>query len=259
MSLVEVLIASAILAVITLAMFATLVLSTRISREAQRQLIALEVINRQAELIRGAPNYFRLGVVDTDTGGWGDTIEGFVHPDFVRSDPDNPDVTTTFRVRYEWSGFGLVRSADSNSFEAEIFRNQPYELDWGIMDFTGHRVLLRDGQGAGQMANITDMDITVSGGVITSVSFDIDCAFNGYSVSSWGLIPGLNAATNERTYFEIDGGKTCRITAEWLLDPDLDPTDSDNWTEENIASIQRTIFVPFPLNIPTGRMWPLYN
>jgi hypothetical protein len=145
--------------------------------------------------------------VDTDTGGWGDTIEGFVHPDFVRSDPDNPDVTTTFRVRYEWSGFGLVRSADSNSFEAEIFRNQPYELDWGIMDFTGHRVLLRDGQGAGQMANITDMDITVSGGVITSVSFDIDCAFNGYSVSSWGLIPGLNAATNERTYFEIDGGK----------------------------------------------------
>jgi prepilin-type N-terminal cleavage/methylation domain-containing protein len=200
-TLLEVLIASTILAIVLLGAITGLLFVSRMSLAAQQDLMAMEVLERESELIRAAPNYAALG--DTDRTGPHPTNPVYPDQSFTDErlrvyDPQFPDSAPTFALNYTWYGFGEATSGSGDSLSFD-------ENDWpeGV-DMTGRFVILRAGPGAGQIARITSH---------TAGQFELDAAFNGYAISDLLVPPGSG------TRFEVDGGKWVRVTARWRPTP----------------------------------------
>jgi prepilin-type N-terminal cleavage/methylation domain-containing protein len=213
-SLLEVLIASTILAIVLLGAITGLLFVSRMSLAAQQDLMAMEVLERESELIRAAPNYRALG--DPDMAVAHPTNPVYTDQSFtIRRervyDPQFPDSAPIFTLDYTWYGFGEATGGSSDSLDFD-------QDDWpeGV-DMTGRYVILREGTGAGQMARITDH---------TPGRFELDAAFNGYGISNLLVAPASG------TRFEVDGGKWVRVTARWR------PTPNDR---ERVA--ERVLFV----------------
>lgn len=206
LSLTEVLIASAILTVVTLGSIGSLVMSSRVSRDAVEDLMAVEFLNRQSELIKSNRFYTTLGVSD------------FTGTTQFQYDPSDigADIAPTFDVTYEWYGFGTVTGATSTSVS---FDGSAWPDD---VDFTGHRILIRPTglfSSAG-IANISDHNTTTD-------TFTTDCAMNSWTDSNWSFSVPTGA------YFEVDGGKWCRVTLEWTTASGTD------------RELSRDVFIPW--------------
>lgn len=255
-TLIEILIASAILTVVALTAIGSMVMASALSRFAHEDMMAVEIANRQIELIRSAPSYRHLGIREV----WNTTSTppeminpAFLNGDFtgtsykavyndeaVQYDPQFPANGPTFNIAYEWYGFGVVQSATNSTLSVQVFTGQPYYQDWSKVNFVGRRVLIREGSGRGQIANITAQSSSAS-----ACTLSTSCALNGYSTSSWSVNPGFGS------YFEVDGGKTVKITITW--------TKQGRQTSQ--GRIVRWAFVPFRVDsdaagIPLP-LWPL--
>jgi prepilin-type N-terminal cleavage/methylation domain-containing protein len=186
LSLVEVLIAVGILAIVSLASVTAMLAAGRMSRSAVEDMMALEFVNRQAELMRSSRIYSRLGVND------------FTGTQTFQYDPATFGATTApvFTINYEWYGFGTVTGATGTSIRFD-------DSTWPSgVDFSGHRCLLRP-TGLGTSAAIANITAHGNG------SFTTDSAFNGWNQTDWEF------AVPNGMYFEVDGGKWCRMTITW--------------------------------------------
>lgn len=212
LTFIEVLIASSILVIVSMAALTALVVSSRIARDAIDDVIAMEMANRQIELIRAAADYNILGLADD-----GSQISGFVDDDVIVYDPQFPDNGPTFTISYQWLGFGMVSSATASS----ITFNDP---NAGDVNYTGNRLILRRGAGEGQIVKITNHTWTTN-----SSTFAISADLNEYGEDDFAVIP------NSTTYFEVDGGKSLRMTLAWQ---------TKSGSNRNLT---RTLFIPHPL------------
>lgn len=188
-TLTEVVIATGILALISAGSISTMLVASRMSRDALEDLIALEVVNRQTELLRsiGAGQYALLGTEEMPEFFGTVTFEG---------DPEIEGNLPTFNITYEWYGFGFATGGGASGVSFD-------DSDWpDDIDFTGHRVVLRP-TGAIRTSGIANITSHSDG------SFGIDAAINGHPIQTWGF----NVPSG--TYFEVDAGKWVRMTAAW--------------------------------------------
>ncbi len=225
--MLEVLIASGILAIVFLGAMTGLLFVTRMSQAAQQDLMAMEVLDRESELIRATPSYASLGPNSSHRGGVRPPLppnvvyDTDVYPDLSFSRPRrpnpvsdmdlpairyDPDAGPVFAIDYTWYGFGVATGGTTGSLTFNETDPTTGERSWpeGI-DFTGSYVILREGPGAGQMARITSH---------TAGQFELNAAFNGYESSNLQIAPVAGQTT-----FEVDGGKWVRITARWRPTP----------------------------------------
>ncbi len=206
-TLIEVLIASGILAIVSLATVSTLLAASRMSVSAQEDMMALEIVNRQVELVRSSGIYSNLGNPSPIPSG----ARNYVADEIIPSDPNFPSNGTdssiikngvTFTVSYQWYGFGTISNASSNSisFDGTGWPDSLFPAS-GTPKFVGRMVILRQGN---QMAKITNH--TKSGNTHT---FTIDYDLNDYGTSNWGTTPLVGEP------FEVDGGKWVRVVVSW--------------------------------------------
>ncbi len=209
-TLVEVVIAVAIMAFVAVGAMGALVVSTKMAMHAQEDMMALEFMNRQVELIKSSGTYSNLGVSEFDTT---ETFE--YDPNFINNGP-------TFTVQYEWYGFGTLSSATNSTVTVDA-TGWPGDVvfDDGSGAFDGHYLILRDDN---QIARITGH--SKSG---TTHTFTIDYTMNSWPTGTWGTLPLAGDP------FEVDGGKWCRITINW--------NSPENST--NLRSVTREVFVPW--------------
>lgn len=255
-TLIEILIASGILAVVTLTAIGSMVMASALSRFAHEDMMAVEIANRQIELIRSAPSYRHLGTLEvwnTTSTPPSLTFPAFLNGDFtgsqykavyndesVQYDPQFPANGPTFNISYEWYGFGVAQSATNNSITVRVFTGQPHYQDWSKVDFTGRRLLIREGSGRGQIANITAQSSSAS-----ACTLSTSCALNGYSTTGWSVNPAFGS------YFEVDGGKTVKVTITW----------TKRGRQSSQGRIVRWAFVPFRVDSDAAGtplpLWPI--
>lgn len=188
-TLTEVVIAVGILALISAGSISTMLVSSRMSRDALEDLLALEVVNRQTELLRsiGSGQYALLGT---------DQVPEFFGTVTFEGDPEIEGNLPEFNITYDWYGFGFATGGGTGGVSFD-------QSSWPSgVDFTGHRVVLRP-TGAIRTSGIANITSHSNG------SFSINAAINGHPVSGWGFnVPA-------GTYFEVDAGKWVRMTASW--------------------------------------------
>jgi prepilin-type N-terminal cleavage/methylation domain-containing protein len=196
-TLLEVVIASGILAIVLASAMTGILFVSRMSQAAQQDLMAMEVLERETELIRAAPNYAALG--DPAFSGPHPTNPAYDEQSFTEQrirayDPNFENGGPTFRIDYTWYGFGEASGGAANRLEFD-------QTGWpeGV-DFEGNILILREGPGAGQMARIDDH---------LEGQFVLNTAFNGYTRAELVVPPASG------TRFEVDGGKWVRVTARW--------------------------------------------
>jgi len=190
-TLIEVMIAALIMGVVTIGAITTLLVSSRMALNAQEDMMALEMLNRQVELVKSDGEYANIGT-NQPSG-----VVDFFGTDTIPYDPNFPDTAPVFTVEYEWFGFGTISSTTSNSM---TFDSSDWPAD--TPDFTDHFLILREGN---QIARIS----ADTGPGSDTRTFTIDYNLNDWGNASWGTFPPNGAR------FEIDGGKWCRITMSW--------------------------------------------
>lgn len=209
MTLAEVVIALALLLIVSVSYLASTTFNARMARAAQIDVYAVELTNRIIEEMRMA-NYDNLG---THVGA----EARFMAPQTFQMDPENPDRLPPFTVTTEFMGFGMVSSSGPNSLTAIIPTDTAFP-DWSGIDWTGRLVMIKDGDDSGQIAHITSNDAT---------TLQIVRALDGSGSGSWIRNPDAG------NYFEIDNGKTVRVTVDWI----------NNGTAQ---SISRMSLIPSP-------------
>lgn len=192
LSLVEVLIALAILGVVSLSFIGSLIFTSRTAHATTSRIFAVELANRTVEELRalGETNYEILG---TDTGD----AARFLQEQTFDKDPVSSGQTIQFTVSCDFKGFGTVSSAGSNSLTAVIPADYP---QWETNEWVGQMVMIKDGDGSGQIAYIT---------ANTADTLTITTNLSGSGGGSWMRTP---SAGDE---FEINNGKTVVITISW--------------------------------------------
>lgn len=216
-TLVEVLVAVGILAIVSATSVAGMLYSARLGRSAVDDMIAIEFLNRETELVRTHRDYAGLGT---------DAVPRFRGTRRGVYDEQFADNGFVWEMEYLWWGFGEIQSTTSTS----ITIVEP-EDDWPDVDIVGRRVVIRPnrmgaGVGGGQIANIADWD--AEGGVIRT-----DFGVNGFNSSEWWIQPAAG------DLFEVDGGKHLRLTMRWAR------TARDLDRPERRSERVREIFVPF--------------
>jgi prepilin-type N-terminal cleavage/methylation domain-containing protein len=222
-TLVEVIVATAILAVAAAYSISAMIVAARMARTSQQELIAIEVLNRVVEQVRAAPLYNFLGdptVAGTAPVGPGNSEDiTFTHPRTIVYDADIAQNAITFTATFEWWGFGPVANASGTTLEFST-AGWPRNADGDVeIDPVGRRVVIREGSGRGQMAEITGFTET---GTDTG-RFTVTNAFNGWTDANWMVTP------NTTSFYEVDAGRNVRVTVTW---PNGDP-------------MIRDVFVPF--------------
>lgn len=221
MSLIEVMIAVGILAIVTLTSVTTMIGASRLARDAQEDMMALELVNQQIELVRAGVPYSSLGRTDL-AGTDPDNDATFTLDRDIVYDEQFPTNGPTFTVSYRWSGFGTVEASGNNYIE------YPDALGWGTdFDYTGRHLLIRPDSvfKRSQIGLITSHDPSTR-------RITVDCALNGWTDANWSVNPPVG------TNFEIDGGRTCQLTISWV--PRGKPDDDDNR-----RTVTREVFVPW--------------
>ena len=193
-TLLEVVIALALLAVASVAFTSGLVYSARTAKSAKTDVYAISVINRVIEELRSS-DYDRLG------GSTGAEAR-FLSPILYDMDPDVPDAeTTTFTVNVRFFGFGTIQSATGNSLTA-VIPNSPAWPTWRTDMFAGRYVMITTGSGRGQVAYIQSNNANS-----LTISRDLD----GTPGQGWIQAPAAGAG------FVIDNGKMAEINVTWSL------------------------------------------
>jgi prepilin-type N-terminal cleavage/methylation domain-containing protein len=186
-TLTEVVLAAAILGLVATGSTSAMLVASRMSRNALEDMVAMEFVNRQTELIKSNRFYNTLGTTQFTAG---ETFQ-YDPADFgARNLP-------TFTVNYAWYGFGFVTSSTGSSIS---FDQTGWPAD---VNFAGHRVLLRPTAAQGTSSAIAQIVTHTNGRFVTN------SAFNGWQSGDWEF------AIPNGMYFEVDGGKWCRMTITW--------------------------------------------
>lgn len=220
-TLLEVVVAAMIIMMVAAGAISAILFSTRVAMAAQEDMMALEMVNRQVELLKSDGIYFQLGLPPGDPGKITGEVDYWADIEFDY-DPNFPANGPRFTCDYQWYGFGRVTGATANTL---TFNAQNWPTD---VNFTGRYLVMRSGN---QLARIT----SDSGGN-SSRTFGIEYDLNGWSGENWGTIP----LAGER--FEVDGGKWCRMTISWTS-----PRNAAD-TPDNTRSVQREVFIPWRSN-----------
>lgn len=206
-SLLEVMIAMAILLIVSLSFTTGVIFNARTGVRNKSELFALELINRTIEEMRNPAIYEQLG---TSVGA----AAVYLNPRTFPYDPAEPADTVNYTVTCRFSGFGTVASASGSTLRANLIGNNAWETN----EWQGRLVMVKRGTGGGQVASITAND-----GNTLTISRNLD----GTSGSGWYKNPVAG------DYFEIDNGKTVEIIIDW--------------TERGTAyQLTRTALIPTP-------------
>lgn len=190
MSLLEVVIAVTILAVVMASYIASMVFTTRVSYKTKADMFANELINRTVEELR-ASNYDNIGFAMGNEAR-------FLNVQSYESDPQNPNQSVTFNVRCDFLGFGTAAGGGASSLVGSFPPGFPA---WETNMWQGHLVMIKQGRGRGQVCAIT-----ANTGNTLTVCHNLDGSGGG----GWGTSPDATS------YFEIDNGKSVRVTCSWL-------------------------------------------
>lgn len=218
LTLVEVVIATVIVMMVAGGAVSAILFSTRVALSAQEDMMALEMVNRQIEMLKSDGDYVQLGLPPGDPLKLPGAIDYWNDVTFDY-DPNFPANGPQFTVDHQWYGFGRVTGSTASSITFTA-TNWPTDVD-----FTGRYVVIRNGNHIAK--------ITADSGGSGSRTFTIDYALNGWGNSEWGVIP----LPGDR--FEVDGGKWCRVTISWTSPRNAEPT------PENTRTVRREVFVPW--------------
>lgn len=214
-TLVEVLVAALIGSLASIATIGSIVYAMRSNADNKAHMLALSAAAAQEGLVR-AGSYARIGEVSTAS-----TPTAFEYqfryskaaPFTLSSDPSLGGKATSFKVWYDYTGFGTVGSATSNTLTAAFPANQS---PWKTNEWTGSYVEIVGGMGVGQIARIIS-----NTGTTLSISTDL----TGASNTSWQTTP------NSGSTYTINNGKTVRINLSW-------------GDAKDFRTLQRTVVIP---------------
>ncbi|MCX7015616.1 MAG: prepilin-type N-terminal cleavage/methylation domain-containing protein [Candidatus Sumerlaeota bacterium] len=188
MTLIEIVIAMAISAILTLALVSATITAARVSSNMPYDVYATQIISKTAEDLR-KENYDLVGTTGLPLYNSAQTFY---------SDPDDHSRGTSFTVSVRFKGFGLCASGSSSTtLKAVLPAGDP---GWTANEWQGSVVMLKDGAGSGQCAYVKSN---------TADTLTITRNLDGSGSLAWIQTPTTT------TYFEIGGGKTVVITASW--------------------------------------------
>ena len=188
-SLLEVVIAVGLLAVVTASFMASIIFTARTAASAKTDAYGIDTINRTIENLRSV-TFANLG---TTTGDGAQ----FMTTQVNHMDPDNPTQSPTVSVKCQFMGFGSVASATNTALTAVFPANFPA---WTTNQWAGRMVMIKTGVARGQVAFVKSN---------TADTLTITTTLDGSSSANWFLNPAAGDT------FEIDNGKGVLITISW--------------------------------------------
>lgn len=240
-TMVEVIIASAILAITVLAAITAMFAASRMARDARYDMMAMEALNRQVEVLRTSEyeylgntsnvnyhpyNFVAAALDDNDTSD--DAADREAWEDGFAYDPGHPDNAPIFTYNYEWYGFGVATGGSGNTLVIDA-TNWPDDVFANVSDFVGSYVTSPvyqdeesevDNPGGGQIARIQSAS-TTGVGAGRQITFNLDMQVTPDFTQVTALSPPFQAGT----YYQMDGGKWCRVSVEWQPPWSEDPAD----------------------------------
>lgn len=234
-SLLEVIIASGVLAITVTGAITAMYVTSRMARDARYDIMAMEALNRQVELLK-AGDYENLGPRYIDVPDF----EGLPTNNYVRGDsplapepweaplvydPGVPDNAPTFTVDYQWYGFGIGTNGSDQDIQVDA-STWPADIDG--TEFIGSYLTTPQGPwtGGGQAMLITGA--TASG---TGASRRIRFTLSARLINDFTNGTQARVAFGAGTPFQIDGGKWCRVSVSWL----------PPWAESRAAATGNTV------------------
>lgn len=219
-SLLEVIIASAVLAITVTGAVTAMYTSSRMSRDARYDIMAMEALNRQIELLKAA-DYENLGPPVANVPDFvGLATNNFVRGDSpltpepwetpFQYDPEYADNAPVFTVDYQWYGFGVATNGSDQDIQVDA-STWPDDIDGS--QFVGSYLTTPQGAwgGGGQIMRITGA--TASG---TGASRRVRFTLTARLINDFTNDQQARVAFSAGTPYQIDGGKWCRVSVSWL-------------------------------------------
>lgn len=220
MTLVEVVFAIAIAAIVSLGMYGSAIYTMRQTSRNMEQTYALQILNAAAAKARVAR--FDKLVGGNNAVGSGEFEKQFFAPQSISTDP-NMAQSTSVNINYKLKGFGTGISTNASKYDLTMGEDSD---DWKANEFKDRLLVIIGGKGVNQVMRIRNHTKTnvESGKRIVTAMLTSDLEKGTGTPSDWSVAP------NDTSAWVIDYGAYCELTVTW-------GNDSNN-------SITETVYVP---------------
>lgn len=207
MTLVEVVIAIAIVAFVSMTMYSSAIYTTRQTIHNVDHLYALQVLNSATAKVRTA-RYNKLTKASEDVGA-NEYEKQFFSPQTINSDSKNPN-STAYTLTYEMKGFGKGITAGGGGSGSYVLSLPKESGDWKADDFKGRLLVVTGGSGVNQVMYIKSNAASQGNqGSAKTVAVQLTKNLDGTGSVDWPVAVGSSSI------FAVDYGLYCETVVTW--------------------------------------------
>jgi type II secretory pathway pseudopilin PulG len=232
MTLVEVVVAIALAAIVSIAMYGSAIYTMRQTARNTEHLYALQMVNSAAAKVRVA----RFSMLTQDNDDVPDDAfeKQFFETHVLKSDPIHPS-STEFKLTYKIKGHGKGMKAEGGSANGKKY-DLVQASESAIItaeEYKGHLLVITGGAGANQVRAITKNNATKvhpqtgEKTVKVWVAKDLGGSENPDDEGS----DGFETEPNMSSVYSIDYGLYCDVTVSW-------------GNEQGYRKVTETVYVP---------------
>lgn len=224
MTLVEVVIAIALAAMLSAGMYGSTIYTMRQTAKNVEHIYAMLLANSEVASLR--VSRFNKVTADPGTLATGDYEKRFAEPRTVTMDPHTAQSSQTFTVTHNLSGFGKgVQSTGSGSTRLTLGANS---VPWTANLYRDHLLVITGGRGVNQVMRITGHGASTGAtdGKGGTVDVQLTSDLTGGTTTGW-----IGNTPNSESTFAVDYGLYSDVEVSW-----------DNG--EGYKTVTETVYVP---------------
>jgi len=192
-TLLEVVIAIAIIAAVSIGMYASSVYTARQNEDNLEREYAVQILEMGVAKARVA-DFTKIADTTLTSTAYENQFNSSTNVNVDSLSPDFP----TYKLAYKFTGWGTVNSASAGNLTADFPANVS---KWEPNEWTGHFVVVATGSGGNQMMRITKN---------TAQKLTVTNKLGSGSSSTW-----LSGTPTSGAEFYIDNGKFVDVTVSW--------------------------------------------
>ncbi len=230
MSLIEVVIAIAVAAIVSIGLYASAIYTMRQTARNVEHMYALQIVNSAAAKVRAAR--FDLLTAEEDDVPNEAFEKQFFSSHVVEADPSHP-ASTTYTLTYKLKGYGKgIQESFGGGSGKQFDLLQPTDSAAVAKDeYKDHLLVITGGKGANQVMYIRGNNAThFNSGtgaktVKVKMTSKLDGSSGGPGDDGFGVAPGSSSV------YAIDYGMYCEVTVSW-------------GDAEGYQTVTETVYVP---------------